>query len=175
MIPGYSPQARGRGERWNGTWQGRLVSELRKEGIDNIPDANRYIKEVFLQDMNNRFSVSAAESGSAFVSAESADLNLIFAIIYEERTVYADNTVKVNNLILQIEKSLYRVSFAKCKVDVYEHLNGTYTIIWKKKILGHYNKEGTLIDYIGGQPPTPRGLAHWRPKYEIRKIERPHL
>jgi len=43
MIPGYSPQARGRSERWNGTWQGRLVAELRKEGIDNIQDANRYI------------------------------------------------------------------------------------------------------------------------------------
>lgn len=34
MIPGYSPQARGRSERWNGTWQGRLVAELRRAGID---------------------------------------------------------------------------------------------------------------------------------------------
>jgi transposase len=162
MIPGYSPQARGRGERWNGTWQGRLVSELRKDGIDNISDANRYIEKVFLQDMNNRFSVDAADKGSAFVSAENASLDLIFAIIYKKRTVYADNTVRVNNQLLQIEKSPYRVSFAKCKVDVYEHLNGTYTIIWKKRTLGHYNEEGKLVDYIGGQPPNPRGLSLYR-------------
>jgi transposase len=78
MIPGYSPQARGRGERWNGTWQGRLVAELRKEGIDNMKDANRYINEVFLPDMNSRFSVEPAESGSAFVSFGDADGSYLF-------------------------------------------------------------------------------------------------
>ena len=31
-ILGYSPQARGRSERMNGTWQGRLVNELRGGG-----------------------------------------------------------------------------------------------------------------------------------------------
>jgi len=33
MIPAYSPQARGRGERRFGTWQGRLPQELRLAGI----------------------------------------------------------------------------------------------------------------------------------------------
>ena len=32
MIPAYSPQARGRGERNFGTWQGRLPQELRLRG-----------------------------------------------------------------------------------------------------------------------------------------------
>lgn len=145
MIPGYSPQARGRGERWNGTWQGRLVAELRKEGIDNIKDANRYINEVFLPDMNRRFSVEAAKSGSAFVGFGDADLDLIFSIIHKDRSVYADNTVRVNGLVLQIEQSPYRISFARCKVDIYEHLDGTYSIIWKKRVLGRYNAEGKLI------------------------------
>ena len=145
MIPGYSPQARGRGERWNGTWQGRLVAELRKEGIDNIKDANRYINEVFLPDMNKRFSVEAAESGSAFVGFGDADLDLIFSTIHKDRSVYADNTVRVNGLVLQIEQSPYRISFARCKVDIYEHLDGTYSIIWKKRVLGRYNAEGKLI------------------------------
>jgi len=36
MIPGYSPQAWGRSERWNGTWQGRLVAELRLAGIHDL-------------------------------------------------------------------------------------------------------------------------------------------
>ena len=146
MIPGYSPQARGRSERWNGTWQGRLVAELRKGGIDNIEDANLYINEVFLPDMNSRFSVEPAESGSAFVSFGDADLDLIFSVVYKDRTVYADNTVRIKGLSLQIERSPYRVSFARCKVDVYEHLDSSYSVIWKKRFLGRYDAEGKPVD-----------------------------
>lgn len=145
MIPAYSPQARGRGERWNGTWQGRLVAEMRKEGIDNIQDANRYIKQVFLPDMNQRFSVKAAQKGSAFVDAQGADLDLIFSIIHKDRIVAADNTVRANNIVFQIEQSPYRISFTKCKVDVFEHLDSTYSIVWKKRTLGRYSQEGILI------------------------------
>ena len=36
MIPAYSPQARGRGERRFGTWQGRLPQELRLAGITTL-------------------------------------------------------------------------------------------------------------------------------------------
>ena len=38
-ILGYSPQARGRSERMNQTWQGRLVNELRVAGITTLPPA----------------------------------------------------------------------------------------------------------------------------------------
>lgn len=163
MIPGYSPQARGRSERWNGTWQGRLVAELRKEGIDNIKDANRYINEVFLPDMNRRFSVEPAESGSAFVSFGDADLDLIFSIIHKDRTVYADNTVRVNGLVFQIEKSPYRICFARCKVDIYEHLDGTYSVVWKKRVLGRYNAEGKLIyQNKGPAPQSSRGVSSYK-------------
>jgi len=63
----------------------------------------------------------------------------------------ADNTVRVNNLSLQIEKSPYRGSFAKCNVDVYEHLDNIYTVAWKKRILGRYDKKGRL--YLQGSAP----------------------
>lgn len=149
MIPAYSPQARGRSERWNGTWQGRLVAELRREGIDNIEDANRYINEVFLPDMNRRFSVEPAESGSAFVSSGDADLDFIFSVIRRDRTVYLDNTVRVNGLALQLEESPYRATFARCKVDIYTHLDGSYSVVWKRRILGRYNAGGELIDTNG--------------------------
>lgn len=164
MIPGYSPQARGRGERWNGTWQGRLVAELRRHGIDTIAEANRYIEEVFLPDMNHRFSVEPANKQSAFVSAKGADLDQIFAIRHEHRTVAADNTVRVNGLVLQIEESRYRSSFAKCKVDVFEHLDDIYSVVWKGRTLGRYDKNGktkTLRNEIETPKiaPPPRGWA----------------
>ena len=145
MIPGYSPQARGRGERWNETWQGRLVSEMRLMGIDNIDDANRYIREVFLPDMNQRFSVEPKNPQSAFVTARGADLNRIFAIRYDESKVAMDNTVRANSLVFQIEKSRYRASFARCLVDVYEHLDGAYSIVWKGRVIGRYDSEGTNL------------------------------
>src|SRR6059036_3293968 len=49
-ILGYSPQARGRSERMNGTLQGRLVNELRVAGITTVAAANRYLRERFLPD-----------------------------------------------------------------------------------------------------------------------------
>ncbi|MBW1704687.1 MAG: ISNCY family transposase [Deltaproteobacteria bacterium] len=151
MIPGYSPQARGRSERWNGTWQGRLVAELRRAGIDTLDDANRYINEVFLPDMNKRFAVEPAEVGSAFVSAQGADLDRIFALRYEARTVANDNTVRVNNLTLQIEKSPFRDHFVKCQVEVFEHLEGTYTVVWKKRVIGRFDETGNNMLFASGK------------------------
>lgn len=142
MIPGYSPQARGRSERWNGTWQGRLVAELRLAGIDNLEAANRYIRESFLPEMNRRFSVKASESGSAFVRAGGCDLDRIFSI-REERVVSRDNTVKINNLILQLSKSPYREHFVRCRVDVLEGLEGGgYTVVWNRRVIGRYDVRG---------------------------------
>ena len=160
MIPGYSPQARGRSERWNGTWQGRLVAELRQAGIADLTAANRYIQEVFLPEMNGKFAQEAAEPGSAFVGAQGADLTRIFAIRHDGRTVANDNTVRVNNLRLQLEKSPFRAHFAKCQVEVLEHLDGTYAVIWKKRVIGRYDSRGQALGInSGGQPPDPRGLA----------------
>jgi len=170
MIPSYSPQARGRSERWNGTWQGRLLAELRKAGINNIKEANVYINEVFLPEMNQRFAVEARETGSAFVSAEGANLDRIFSIRYQDRTVANDNTVQVNNLKLQIEKSPFRVNFCQCKVNVFQHLDGTYTAEWNKRIIGRYDEKGkNLLNQAGGQPPDPRGLTLQRPGKKIKK------
>ena len=163
MIPGYSPQARGRSERWNGNWQGRLVAELRLAGIANLAAANRYIAAKFLPGLNRQFAQEAAEPGSAFVGAQGADLDRIFAIRHEDRVVANDNTVRVNNLALQLEKSRFRDHFAKCQVDVFEHLDGTYAVFWKKRVIGRYDSQGQALTNPGGQPPDPRSLSPGSP------------
>jgi hypothetical protein len=53
----------------------------------------------------------------------SADLDRIFAIRHDDR-VGNDNPLRVNNLTLQIEKSRFRDHFVKCRVEVFEHLDG---------------------------------------------------
>src|SRR6266702_4049698 len=43
-IPAYSPQARGRSERLNRTFQDRLINELRVAGISTVSAANRCLR-----------------------------------------------------------------------------------------------------------------------------------
>jgi len=150
-----------------------LVAEMRLAGIHDLAAANRYIAEVFLPEMNGKFVQEAAEPGSAFVGTQGADLARIFAIRHEDRTVANDNTVRVNKLTLQIEPSRFRHHFAKCQVDVLEHLDRTYAVIWKKRVIGRYDVQGQILRINpGGQPPDPRGLSLLRPGKRSKKERR---
>ena len=137
-IPGYSPQARGRSERLNKTLQGRIPQELRLRGIKTMAKANEYLKAEYIGDHNRRFVRKAEKKGSAFMPVpKTKDLDKIFCFKYE-RTVNNDNTISFNNRILQIGKSELRVSFAKCKVMVYEHLDGSISVGYGPHMLGYY-------------------------------------
>src|SRR5262245_49623986 len=83
MIPAYSPQARGRGERSFGTWQGRLPQELRLRGIETLEEANAFLRQTYIAEFNSKFTVAAAESGTAFMPLQHSDLNRVFAIQHE--------------------------------------------------------------------------------------------
>jgi transposase len=85
MIPAYSPQARGRSERNFGTWQGRLPQELRLRGITTVPEANRFLREHYIAELNRKFSIPAAHPESAFVPATGNSLERIFSLQHEAR------------------------------------------------------------------------------------------
>src|SRR5215471_18595478 len=127
MIPAYSPQARGRMERSYRTWQGRLPQELRLRKITTVEEANRFLRQQYLAEYNRRFAVKATGKGSAFVRSRRKDLDWIFSIQHE-RTVNQDNTIALDNRILQIEKTRWRNTLAGCRVTVYEHLNGSLVV-----------------------------------------------
>src|SRR5678815_4049717 len=55
MIPAYSPQARGRGERRFGTWQGRLPQELRLAGIETVAGANDFLSRRYIAAFHEKF------------------------------------------------------------------------------------------------------------------------
>ena len=80
MIAAYSPQARGRSERSFGTWQGRLPQELRVAGITSPEEANRFLREQYIAVFNSKFTVKAAERGTAFRRCGRADLDWIFTV-----------------------------------------------------------------------------------------------
>lgn len=136
-IPAYSPQARGRSERNFGTWQGRLPQELRLAGIDQVAEANRFLRESYIAEFNRKFAVPAAERGTAFMPAPKRRLEEIFTIQHE-RTVSRDNTVVLGHQVFQIEKTRWRATLAGCRVVVREHLDGAVTISYGPHVVARW-------------------------------------
>jgi hypothetical protein len=127
MIPAYSPQARGRMERSYRTWQGRFPQELRVRQIQAVAEANRFLREQYIAEFNRRFGVLAARKGSAFVRTRRKDVRWIFSIQHQRR-VNQDNTIVLDNRVLQIEKSRWRNTLAGCTVTVYELEEGALVV-----------------------------------------------
>jgi hypothetical protein len=146
-IPAYSAQARGRAERLNGTLQGRWPQELRLARAKTIDEANLLIRQKLIPDYNRRFRVKPAQQGSAFIPAKNIDLNYVFCIKHE-RTVANDNTVTYDHRTLQLQPSRLRVSFAKCRVTVCEHLDGTISVIYGPHRLGRFREDGSPVALI---------------------------
>jgi hypothetical protein len=137
MIAAYSPQARGRSERNFGTWQGRLPQELRVRGISDLARANEFLATEYVAEFNRRFTVSAAEKGSAFVRARRKDLDWIFSLQHE-RTVNQDNTISLENRVFQLEKTRWRNTLAGQTVVVHEHLDGRVSIRYGPHVIAQY-------------------------------------
>jgi len=144
LIPAYSPQARGRSERGFGTWQGRLPQELRRRGIVTPEAANRFLREEYIAEFNQRFSVAASERGTAFVPLRRKDLDLVFSIQHE-RVVARDNTVSFANRVWQLERSKLRATLAGCRVTIHEHLDETISITFGPHLVGRFNHEAVPL------------------------------
>jgi len=144
-IPSYSPQARGRSERMNGTLQGRLVNELEQCGARSIEDANRYIRESYLATHNKAFSVEPHDPASAFVAATGVDLDEIFCR-ETLRKVGKDNVVTCGKLALQISKQPGRRTCSGLAVVVKQHLSGVWSIHRGLQVLGRYDHDGRPME-----------------------------
>jgi transposase len=144
-IPAYSPQARGRSERLNRTFQDRLVNELRVAGITSLEAANAYLAEIFLPRHNATFARPPRDPASAFVPLGAVDLDRI--LCHEEvRVVARDNTVTLRQQVLQIAPQAGRRSCAGLAVTVRQHLHGGYTISRGALHLGTFAPDGRPVD-----------------------------
>lgn len=59
LICAHSPQAKGRVERANGTFQDRLIKKLRKKGINSIQEGNPFLDE-YTRIYNKKFGAEPA-------------------------------------------------------------------------------------------------------------------
>jgi transposase len=156
MIPAYSPQARGRSERSFGTWQGRLPQELRLAGITTLQGANEFLRQQYIAVFNQKFTVAAAEKGTAFRRTTRSDLDWIFTV-QTERVVAKDNTVAITDRNWQLEKSRFRGSLAGCTVTIHQHLDGNVSIRYGPHVVGRYTATGEIRPASAKQLPESCG------------------
>ncbi len=126
-IPAHSPQAKGRIERLWGTFQDRLVSELRLANAHTLPKANAVLR-AFLPRYNARFKRPAAHAGSAYRPLPpEINLDNVCCFAYE-RTAANDNSVTLGQQYLQLLPDALRTSYAKARFTVRRHLDGQLSV-----------------------------------------------
>ena len=114
-------------ERAAGTFQDRLVTELRLAGAITIDDANRVL-EGFLPRFNGRFKVPARESEVAYRAVnEEMCLERILCFKYRRR-VARDNTVRYRWRTLQLLPGTDRPTYSGAAVDVLEGLDNSLAV-----------------------------------------------
>lgn len=126
-IRSRSPQARGRVERLWGTFQDRLVSELRLAGASNIDKANEVLWK-YLPYHNRKFAVPPAQPGSAFRSP-GRDWKSFICLKYP-RTVGLDNVVRFYEHRLQVLPN-GKYSYARAKVEVRQAFDGSISVFYQ--------------------------------------------
>lgn len=103
-IFALSPQAKGRVERLFGTLQDRLVKELRLQHISDPQTANRFLRQIFIPDFNERFGVAPRESGDLHRHVSAVELRQLSETFcrLERRSVHGDFTVSFENQWYQL-------------------------------------------------------------------------
>jgi len=132
--PSYSPQAKGRIERLFGTFQDRLVNEMRLNSIQTIAEANAWIPQ-FLLRYNRRFTVAARIPETVYRPLpNSVDPETVFCFKYT-RTVNMDNTVRLGSHRLQILPDSRRTSYARARVEIQQRMNGALAVYHRGRCL----------------------------------------
>ena len=132
FIQAQSPQAKGRIERLWHTLQDRLVSEMRLHGIATLEAANAFLPE-FLEDFARRFTQPAATPTPAWRPAP-RDLDRLLSCRYP-RVVARDNTVSLAERWAQIPPGPGGRSYAGCRVEVRELLDGRLLVFYQGVLL----------------------------------------
>src|SRR5579864_1190698 len=127
-IPASSPQGKGRVERLFGTFQDRLVAELRLAQARTLDQAQR-ILERYLPRYNARFAHPPHKPEPAWQPAP-PDLDRICCFKYP-RTVSHDNTISLDGRLLQLAPGPGGRSYTGVRVDVHARLNGTLAVFYR--------------------------------------------
>ena len=133
IITAHSPQAKGRVERNHGTYQDRLVKELRLAEISTIEAGNQFLQSSYCEEINTKFAVAPRARADYHRSAKGYDLASIFCI-EEERCLTTDWTVRFANQHYQLQP-LHKAAIGKGTVLVRRYLNGELHFCYRERDL----------------------------------------
>src|SRR5215471_18699565 len=140
LILAGSPQAKGRIERLWGTFQDRLVSELRLARAQTKPQAQKVLQR-YLPEHNRKFSKPAL-SEPAWRKANSTQIERALCF-KQKRTVAKDHTVTFEGSLFQIPKpSPYR-SYANKRIDVHVLLDGAVEFFYQNQKIARFDSKTT--------------------------------
>jgi hypothetical protein len=178
LIPAYSPQAKGRIERLFGTFQDRLIKELRRVHAKTLEEANQALW-AYLPRFNKRFQRSAAQDGSAYLPwPESLDPDRIFCFHYE-RVVSRDNVISFAGHKLQLPPGPANRTYAGHRVQLHQRMDNHLLVDYQNRRIAHFapaetgpprvNKFDPQPDFLWVKPSEPLSppvekKPHQRPK-----------
>src|SRR4249920_2111757 len=141
LILAGSPQAKGRIERLWGTFQDRLVSELRRAQAKSKAQAQAVLDR-YLTEHNLKFAKPPANAVPAWrkVSLKQIEQSLCFK---QQRTVAKDNTVSFEGTLFQIPKSSPYRSYANKRIDVHVLLDGAVEFFYQKEKIASFDSKTT--------------------------------
>ena len=129
-IEANSPQAKGRIERLWGTFQDRLLKELRLEGIKTREGANEYLRRHFLPRFNREFRKVPASQEILYRERPLAkDLERILCW-KAERKLTGDHTLKYDGMAWQVLPHPQIKALRGKRVEVRKTLSGQIQAWW---------------------------------------------
>jgi Integrase core domain. len=141
LILAGSPQAKGRIERLWGTFQDRLVSELRVARAKTQQQAQKVLERYLLLH-NRRFSKPPANALPAWRKVSS--LQIEQALCFKERrTVAKDNTITFDGTLFQIPKKSPLRSHANKRIDVHVLLDGAVELFYQNEKIAYFDSKTT--------------------------------
>ena len=162
-IRARSPQAKGRVERLWGTFQDRLVSELRLEAAQTMEEANQVLR-AYLPRHNRKFAVPARETETAFRPVPT-DANSFFCFKYN-RKVGLDNVIRIGPHRLQVLPANGKGSFAGTKIEVRQAFDGSLSVFYhgrKLNVTPAVPEAAMLRKPLPTPPTSPKIRAPTKP------------
>ena len=177
-------QAKGLIERTNGTFQGRLVQELRLNNITTIEEANNYLLNVFVPYFNERFALDYKKFESVFENSPSKEqINYILSIL-TPRKIDNGNSIKYQNKYYQpYFNNELKCFLPKTECLVIEAFNGELLVTIDEKVFElkelsrneRFSKEFDEVKEIKSKTKYIPPMSHpWKLESFKKQIQRSH-
>ena len=153
-------QAKGKIERLFGTFQSRLVAELRLNNINTIEKANKFVLE-YLPVYNKQFALPINYNKSFMEESPSIEFINLYLSIFTNKTVNNGSTIKHKRVLYYPELNGQRINLIpKTKVVFIESFDNKYYILHEDKF---YNAIELIVDQHSVIQPVKKEKKIYRP------------